>query len=60
MAEHDVGLHRVVPLILKVVGTEFIQQANPASFLTKVQQDASPLLRDPTQRRIELLSAVAA
>ena len=59
-AELEVGVDRVHPLVLQVVGAQLVQQADPAALLGEVEQDAGALALDHRQRGLELLAAVAA
>ena len=59
-AELQVGVNRVEALLLELVGAELVEQADPATLLGEVEQDALPLPLDRRQRRLELLAAVAA
>ena len=59
-AEPLVGLDRVEPLVLQLVGANLVGQADAAPFLVQVQQHAAPFGGDPLHRRVELRAAVAA
>src|SRR5205807_9978753 len=59
-AELDVRVDSVEPSLLELVRTELVQQADPASLLGQVKQDAEALALDPAERIGELLAAVAA
>ena len=59
-AELEVGLDRVGPLLLQLVGAQLVQQADPAPLLGEVEEDAAALALDHRERRFQLLAAVAA
>ena len=59
-AELEVGLDRVRALLLQLVGLELVEQADPATLLREVEQDAAALLLDLGQGRDQLLAAVTA
>ena len=59
-AELEVRLDRVEPLLLQLVRLELVQQADAASLLRHVEEDAALLGGDTPQREVELLAAVAA
>ena len=59
-AELEVGVDRVEPLLLELVGAQLVEQADPAALLGEVEQHAAALALDHRQRRLELLAAVAA
>src|SRR5262245_3656582 len=58
--ELEVRLDRVETLLLELVGAQLVQQADPASLLRQIQEDAEPFRLDPGERPPELLAAVAA
>ena len=59
-SELEVGLDRVQPVLLELVGLELVQEPDSATFLGHVQEDAGALRLDARQRELELLAAVAA
>ena len=59
-AELEVGVDRVHPAVLQLVGAELVEQPDPAALLRQVQQHAAALALDLRQCRLELLAAVAA
>ena len=59
IAELEVGLHGVQPLLLELVGMEFCRQANAAALLPEVEQHAA-FLRNAAHGGMELAAAVAA
>ena len=58
--ELEIGVDRVEPLLLELVGVELVEQADSASLLREIEQDAAALLVDHRERRLHLLAAVAA
>ena len=54
-----VGLDRIETFLLKFVGLDFCWEANPTTFLTKVEKDSS-IFGDMLKRGMQLTSAVAA
>src|SRR5439155_13528567 len=59
-AECEVGLDRVHPLLLELVGPQLVQQADASTLLRHVEQHSLLLGPDQRQRLFELLAAVAA
>ena len=59
-AEHLVGLHGIIALILQGVGADFVGEADAAPFLTHVHEAAASFLLDLAQGRAKLAAAVAA
>ena len=60
VAEGEVGLDGVEPLVLEGVGPELLDQADPAALLGQVDQGADPLVADHLEGQVELVAAVAA
>ena len=60
VAEGEVGVDGVQPLVLEGVGPELLDQADAAPFLRQVDQGADPLAADHLERQVELVAAVAA
>ena len=58
--ERLVGLHRVLALVLQLVGAHLVQEPDAASLLPEVDEDAAPRSGDDRERLGELISAVAA
>src|ERR1700733_315541 len=51
----QVGVHRVVALLLQLVGPDFVAQADAAALVAaQVDQDAAPFLLDQIQRGLQL------
>ena len=59
-AEPLVGFHGIEPAVLQRVGLEFGHEADPATFLLFVDENAGALLGNHGKRHLELLAAVAA
>src|ERR1051326_3755930 len=59
-AELRIRLDRVVTLVLQFVRFELVDQTDAASFLQEIEHDALSFLRDPLERPLELIAAVAA
>ena len=59
-AEALVGFDRVEAGVLQFVGLQLGHQADAASFLLLVDQDAGAFVADHRQRKFELLAAIAA
>src|SRR5688500_16612660 len=59
-AEPLVGLDRVVPALLQLVGAQLVDEADAAPLLEQVEQHAAPLLLDALEREVELHPTVAA
>ncbi len=60
VAELEVGFNRVEPLVLKLVGAELGHEADAATFLLLVEQDAGALVGDAGESEVELVVAIAA
>ena len=60
VAEGEVGLDGVEPLVLEGVGAELLDQADPPPLLGQVDQGADPLAADHLEGQVELVAAVAA
>ena len=60
IAQSQVRLDGVQPLILEGIGFELLDQADPPALLGKVDQGADPFAADHLQRHAELVAAVAA
>ena len=58
-AELEVGLHRVEPAVLQLVGAELVEQSDAPALLSEVEQHAAALGLDLPQRLLELGSAIA-
>ncbi len=59
-AEAMIGLDRVEPLVLQLVGLELRQQADPATFLRQVDDRADSLLIDHLHGDLKLIATIAA
>lgn len=57
-AKAQIGVHRVKALILKLIGAQLVDQANPAALLAEVKQDAPAALRNLMQCGLKLRPAV--
>ena len=60
VAQGEVGLDGVEPLVLEVVGPDLLDQADAPPLLRQVDQGADPLVADHRQGHVELVAAVAA
>src|SRR6185437_3899359 len=60
IAEFQVGLNRIQPLVLQFVRLELRHQADAATLLVLIEQNARASIRDRGQRQFQLLPAVAA
>lgn len=58
-AKRPVGIHRVIALVLDVIGLDLVGETNPTSFLGKVDDHTSSRLLDPLKRSLELLPTIA-
>jgi len=54
----EIGFSCVEPLILQLIGAEFFNQADAATFLKIVDKHSSALFRDCTQGQMKLLIAI--
>ena len=59
-AERDVRVDGVEPAVLQRVRADLVVQADAATLVTQVEDDAALLARDRLERRLQLLAAVAA
>src|SRR5208283_3194015 len=59
-AELHIRFHRVETVILQLVGTELVHQADAAAFLVFVDQQAAPTLDNLVERQFQLRAAIAA
>ena len=60
-AEVEVGVDRVAPRVLQLVGLQLVQQADPPALMpAHVEHDAAALARRRRQRGVQLRAAVAA
>ena len=59
-SELPVGLNGIEPLVLQLVGLQFINQADAAAFLREVEHDSGRLLRNLAQGKLQLRPAIAA
>ena len=46
MSEEYVRIDCVVPLVLEIIGPQFVQQANPSPLLAQIDDDPCPCLPD--------------
>jgi len=60
MAKGEIGLARVHPLILKIVGLDFFGQSDASALLRQIDQHTGAFLADHLQGHLELVAAVAA
>src|SRR5437867_3388929 len=58
-AERCIGLDRVLPLVLELVGAHLVEQPDALPFLAHVNENTAPLGLDDRQRLLELEPAVA-
>lgn len=56
----QVGLHRIESLILELICLDLVREADPAAFLTEVQQNAHVHFADGHHGGLKLVAAVAA
>ncbi len=59
-AQGQVGLHRIHPAVLKLIGPQLIDQADAPAFLAHIEHNAPALFLDLAHGRRELLAAVTA
>src|SRR5271157_2138156 len=59
IAQRDVGLHGIKPLVLQVVGANLFDKADAPALLRKVDQGPRALGPDHTQGHVKLVAAVA-
>ena len=60
VAEREIRLDRVEPLILQRVRLDLLHQADPAAFLRQIDEHARPFVADHVERHVQLIAAVAA
>jgi len=60
VSKFEIGLDGVKPLVLELVGAQLGHQADAATFLLLVDQDAGAFVDDALHGELELLAAVAA
>jgi len=53
-----VGLYRVCPLILQMVGTDLVKQTDTSPFLAQVKDEPSAFGGDPFERLLQLEATV--
>jgi len=58
VSKPEIGFNCVEPLILKLIGAEFLNQADAAAFLMLVDEHSSASLRDCAQGQMKLLITV--
>ena len=58
-AQAKVGVDRVEPAILELVGAQLVGQPDPAALLAKIEQYAAAGLTDQPQRLLQLRPAIA-
>src|SRR5437899_1409680 len=58
-AERCIGLDRVLPLVLELVGAHLVEKPDATPFLAHVNENTAPLGLDDSQRLLELEPAVA-
>jgi hypothetical protein len=58
-AQEQIGVHRVVAKVLKVVGPQFIEQPDSPAFLPEINQRAASGARDFIEGHLQLACAVA-
>ena len=59
-AEVEVGLDSIHPLVLQSVGLDFVLEPDAAALLSHIDQDALALAAEKAQRRVKLLTTIAA
>ena len=59
-SEVDIRIHRVIALLLKLIGTYFVHQTDATALLVHVDKDTLTLLFDSLHRHLQLLAALAA
>ncbi|CWO97868.1 Uncharacterised protein [Neisseria meningitidis] len=57
--ECQIGFNRIHTLVLQMIGADFVNQPDAASFLTQIDDDAAPLCLYRPHGRFKLRSAVA-
>ena len=58
-SERDVGLDRVLALVLELVRAHLVEEPDPTPLLPHVHEDPAPLGLDPAERLVELEATVA-
>jgi hypothetical protein len=58
--EEQIGIYRIVPLVLKDVGPQLVGESNTPPLLPHVDDHAQAYLADHLHRAIELFAAIAA
>ena len=59
-AKLDVGIYRIIALLLQLIGTQLVNQTDTTAFLTQVQQQAAAFLVNGLKCCSQLLAAVTA
>src|ERR1019366_2748221 len=54
-----VGINRVEPIVLHLIGPHLVGEAKPASLLRQIKDDAAAYFFEALKREIELIAAVA-
>ena len=54
-----VRLHRIVAGILKLIGQQFVHEADAAAFLQLINQQTTATLGDRAEREMKLVTAIA-
>ena len=60
VTEEEVGVNRIIALVLEIIRPQLVGQADSPSLLTQIDNDAGPLLGDPLHGAVQLGAAVAA
>ena len=59
-AQLDVGIYRIIALLLQLIGTQLVNQTDTTAFLTQVQQQTAAFLVNGLKCCSQLLAAVTA
>ncbi len=60
MPQQEIGIYRVVACVLEVIGAQFVQKADAATFLAQVDKDSTFGGGNAMESLVQLLTAVAA
>ena len=58
-AERCIGIDRVEPALLHLIGAHLVGQAEPAALLRQIENDAAAYIVDAREREFKLIAAIA-
>jgi len=59
VAEYQVGLNRIVPLILEIISAQLVEQADASPLLAQINENPQSFLRDQSHSLAQLRPAIA-